>query len=489
MMMMKNSAHSRYGCQLITYPDSLGGDLKTLNKAIEIYFSKAVTGVHILPFYPSSADRGFAPLTYYEVDPRFGSWEEVKKTAARYDLVADFMLNHISRQSEYFKDFQEKKDNSKYADLFIRYKNFWPEGGPTEEDLNRIYTRKPRPPYTEVTFADGTKEKIWCTFDYEQIDIDLRSRVTRDLITDFLKFLCEKGAKIIRLDAFAYTTKKPGTNCFFLEPEVWEYLDFVRSVTEAYGAEVLPEVHEHYSIQLKLAEKGYLVYDFALPMLLLQALYEGSGANLKHWLSICPRRQITTLDTHDGIGVVDVEDLMTQEEIERTREALYSKGANVKKIYNTKAYNNLDIYQINCTYYSALGNRDDLYLLARAIQFFAPGYPQVYYVGLLAGKNDIALLEKTKVGRNINRHNYSLREIEREAKRPVVKKLLALMEFRNTHPAFGGDFLLHDTKPEELIITWQKGDEKATLIADLKGGNFAITQTAGTEGEEFPLRI
>ena len=151
-----------------------------------------------------------------------------------------------------------------------------------------------------------------------------------------------------------------------------ELLEDIEEVVKPYGVDILPEIHEHYTIQQKIADKGFWVYDFALPMLVLHALYTGKGEELVHWLNICPRRQFTTLDTHDGIGVVDVADLMSQEEIDATKEALFTKGANVKKIYNTAAYNNLDIYQINCTYYSALGDQDAAYLLARAIQFSPP---------------------------------------------------------------------------------------------------------------------
>ena len=133
-------------------------------------------------------------------------------------------------------------------------------------------------------------------------------------------------------------------------------------------------------------------------MLLINALYYGQTQYLKHWFEICPRKQFTTLDTHDGIGVVDVKDLLPDEEIGRTKEDIFKFGANVKKIYNTAAYNNLDIYQVNCSYYSALGDEDDAYLLARAVQFFAPGIPQVYYVGLLAGKNDLKTFGRDESG-------------------------------------------------------------------------------------------
>jgi sucrose phosphorylase len=240
---------------------------------------------------------------------------------------------------------------------------------------------------------------------------------------------------------------------------------------------ILPEIHEHYSIQLKIAEKGFWVYDFALPMLLLNALFTGKGEKLKHWLDICPRKQFTTLDTHDGIGVVDVVDLLSEEEISQTKEMLFSKGANVKKKYNTAAYNNLDIYQLNCTYYSALGDNDDAYLLARAIQFFAPGIPQVYYVGMLAGANDIELLEKTKQGRDINRHYYSKEEIDDNMMRPVVKKLVALMKFRNQHPAFNGACTAELKGENVLIITREFNDSKAVLRADLSTYQFSIEST------------
>ena len=183
-----------------------------------------------------------------------------------------------------------------------------------------------------------------------------------------------------------------------------------------------------------------------------------------------------TLDTHDGIGIVDVKDLIPDEEIEETKEKMFSEGANVKKIYNTATYNNLDIYQVNTTYYSALGNNDQAYLLARAIQFFAPGIPQVYYVGMLAGVNDIELMEYTKNGRDINRHYYSLEEIKENVKRPVVEQLLSLMKFRNTHPAFEleGEIQVELPSENEIKITRSYKGHWATLTANLSSRTFEI---------------
>jgi len=454
--------------QLITYPDSLGTNLLELHFVLRKYLRNAIGGVHILPFYPSSADRGFAPLTYDEVDPTFGTWEDVEYIGRDFDLIVDFMVNHISRQSVFFQDYMENGEESPYADMFLSFRKLSPDGELPEADLAKVYTRKPRPPYTVIHRPDGSREKIWCTFDYEQIDLDYRSPVTRAAVRQFLIRLARSRPKMIRLDAFAYTTFKLGTNCFFLEPEVWELLEWFSGFTAPFDVEVLPEVHEHHRYQLKLAEKDYWTYDFALPMIMLHTLYHHTNQRLLEWLRICPRKQITTLDTHDGLGVVDVIGLMTQEEIDQTIEGLYEKGSNVKRIYSGEDYQNLDIYQVNCTYYSALENNDASYLAARALQFFCPGIPQVYYVGLLAGSNDIELVERTKNGRDINRHGYDLDEIDREIQRPVVQRLLRLMTFRSYYPAFNGVFKIETTPEDQVGLTWRKDQFATTLHVDLK---------------------
>lgn len=468
---------------LITYADSLGKNLKELNEIINCYFQDAIGGIHLLPFYPSSGDRGFAPMDYTKVDAEFGDWADIEHMAEKYYLMFDYMINHISAKSEYYKDFLLHKDHSEYKELFIRYQDFWENGEPTEGQVDAIYKRKLKAPYTIAEFADGTREKVWCTFDNEQIDINCQSDTAKAFLKNNLENLCRHGAALIRLDAFAYATKKAGTSCFFIEPEVWELLNDCRVILSGTGVELLPEIHEHYSIQMKIAEKDYYIYDFALPMLMLNALYYGQTQYLKSWLLKCPEKQFTTLDTHDGIGVVDVKDLLPDEEIEKTKEDIFKFGANVKKIYNTAAYNNLDIYQVNCTYYSALGDDDASYLLARVVQFFAPGIPQVYYVGMLAGKNDLKLLEETKEGRNINRHYYAKEEIAEEIKRPVIQRLLNLMKFRNEHEAFSGSFCMKETDDNTLWIIRSTEKETIELKADFVNKTYRIV----VNGEEIIL--
>jgi sucrose phosphorylase len=475
------------GIQLITYPDSLGKNLKELHQALEGPLKGCITGVHILPFFPSSGDRGFSPLGYKEVDPAFGNWEDIRRISSKYDLIVDFMINHLSRQSAEFKDFAENGDGSPWAELFLPVDRVKPDGEFTKEELAKIYTRKPRAPWIDIHHKDGTPRSVWCTFSEEQIDLDVISETGKGFILDCLNFLAEQGTAMIRLDAFAYVTKKVGTSCFFLEPEIWEILGDLRKEMAKREVELLPEIHEHYSIPMKLAEKEYAVYDFALPMLLLHALYSGRADRLGEWFAKCPSHQFTTLDTHDGIGVVDVADLLTPEEVVTTCNALYDKGSNVSRRYSSEEYNNLDIYQINCTYYSALGEDDQAYLLSRVIQFFAPGTPQVYYVGMLAGPNDIALVEETKNGRDINRHGFSLDEIEHEVERPVVAALMKLMKLRNTHPAFGGDFKVLKASPEgALVILRTLGDKSVQLKADLVTKEFRISMKDADRSWDFP---
>ena len=453
---------------LITYADSLGENLTDLQKNLATHFKDAVGGIHLLPFFPSTGDRGFAPVDYTKVDPAFGAWDDVDALGEKYYLMFDFMINHISRQSKYYKDFQKNKDQSPYADLFLSWDKFWPKNRPTQKDIDLIYKRKDRAPYQEITFADGSKEKLWNTFGEEQIDLDVRKDVTKQFIKQTLNNLIDHGSDIIRLDAFAYAVKKLDTNDFFVEPEIWDLLKEVQDDILAKGALILPEIHEHYSMPFKIAKHGYFIYDFALPMVVLYSLYSGKSQRLASWLKKSPMKQFTTLDTHDGIGVVDARDSLTPNEIEYTSNELYKVGANVKKKYSSAEYHNLDIYQINSTFYSALGDDDKKYFISRLIQAFAPGIPQVYYVGLLAGKNDIELLEKTKEGRNINRHYYSNEEIKREVKRPVVSALLKLFTYRNRSKAFELDGKFEITTSAKNSFNIKRTSADGQTVSELK---------------------
>jgi sucrose phosphorylase len=208
---------------------------------------------------------------------------------------------------------------------------------------------------------------------------------------------------------------------------------------------------------------------------------------LKEWLEISPRNAITVLDTHDGIGVIDIgadradpEDhpgLVPSNEVDDVVERIHINSNGQSRQATGAAASNLDLYQVNCTFYDALGRKDSDYLLARAIQFFAPGVPQVYYVGLLAGENDMNLLAKTGVGRDINRHFYTPDEVERAIERPVVQSLFELIRFRNRHPAFGGSFSMLGTRETKIALRWDNGGDWAILQVDFAAGSYSISNS------------
>jgi len=466
---------------LITYANTMGTNLKDLERILAERFAGVFGGVHILPFFPSSGDRGFAVINYDRVDPAFGTWEDIDRLAGQYSLMADFMLNHVSIRCEEFKDYMKNGDASPYRDMFIHWNEFWPNGEPSEAEMEALYRRKLNGPYLPFTREDGQTVSLWNTFFSEQVDINPYTKATQAYYARNLGRLAEH-VPLIRFDAFAYASKRPGTSCFFVEPEIWQVLDIGMQPLYATHTEMLPEIHENYQIQLKMAERGYWVYDFALPMLLLHGLMTGRTDRLIHWLKICPHKQFTTLDTHDGIGVVDVAGLLTDEEIDVVRDAVDKRTADIKPFIKAPAGvvkvsgAQARTYQLNCTYYSALNEEDNAYLLARAVQFFTPGIPQVYYVGLLAGENDNAAILRGEEGRSINRHSYPESEIEAAMQKPMLQKLYALMRFRNTYPAFDGNITVgEDHQDGQLLITWKNHLCVTTLNANFKTREFSIS--------------
>lgn len=468
--------------QLITYPDSMGGDLKALRGVLQTHFFDVFKGgVHILPPFPSSGDRGFAPLTYLEIDPEFGTWEDVRAIGEQFDLLVDLMVNHISRQSEYFQDFLEHGRRSEFADLFITLDKLWKDGEPVKEDIDKMFLRRPLPYSTFKIRETGEEERVWTTFGRtdpsEQIDLDINSEQTKQLLTDFFQNFRKHNVKIVRLDAVGYVIKKLGTSSFFVEPDIFRFLDWVKKLADSLDIELLPEVHAHYSIQYKLAEHGYWIYDFILPYRILDTLINKNSKELLHYLNIRPPKQFTMLDCHDGVPVKpDLDGLIDPKDARKVVEACLEKGANLSLILSDehKDKDGFDVHQIRCSYYSVLGSDDDAYLAARAIQFFTPGVPQVYYVGLLAGENDEERVKTTGEGREINRHNYTLEEIEQSLEKDVVQRLLRLIRFRNEYEAFNGEFKVMDSADDEISLAWQINDKYCHLFINLTTMNSEI---------------
>ncbi len=482
--------------QLITYPDSLGGNLRALGRVMQTYFPGLFRGgIHILPPFPSSGDRGFAPVSYLDIAPEFGTWEDVRRIGESSPILLDLMVNHLSAESIYFRDFLKNGRMSEYAHLFIPAQKIWPDGDPPRDEIEKLFLRR-KEPFSDFTIGEtGEGVRVWTTFGKTtpsgQIDIDVNSEVARRLLTEFMAKFAENGVSIVRLDAVGFVTKKRGTTCFFVEPEIYRFLEWISGLANALGIEVLPEVHADYTTQFKLAERGYWIYDFILPYMVLDALLSGTGKRLKEYLKIRPHRQFTMLDCHDGVPLIpDLNGLYQSQDARNVVDICLNRGANLSPVFSPRhrGPDGFDVHQIRGAFYSLLDCSDDAYLAARAIQFFTPGVPQVYYVGLLAGENDQSAAERTGDGREINRHNYSMDEIERDLRRPVVQRLLRLIRFRNEYDAFDGAFQILDSDDSVLELSWERGRSKCQLMVDFKY-NKAVIRYADDDGNpvDYPL--
>lgn len=312
-----------------------------------------------------------------------------------------------------------------------------------------------------------------------QMDLNIKSPLVWEYYENTLKLLAEYGADIIRLDAFAYAAKEPGEKNFLNDPGTWELLEKLRQIADGYHLTLLPEIHSSYQEKTYevLADKGYISYDFFLPGLIIDAFESHSGEKLKEWASELQEKGIKVvnmLGCHDGIPLLDLKGLISDEQIERLIDIVVSRGGYVKNLHGQKNI----YYQVNATYYSALGEDDRKLLLARAIQIFMPGIAQVWYLDLFAGKNDYEAVKKagTSGHKEINRTNLSLEQVEQRMQQPVVTKQLELINFRNNCKAFGFDSTLTaGTDGSRLQFIWENQGYKAILKADLMDYSYQIT--------------
>ena len=471
--------------QLITYPDGLGGDLQGLGRVLDEHFPGLFQGgIHVLPPFPSSGDRGFAPLSYDEIDPRFGSWDDIRRLSERYDIMLDMIVNHVSSRSPYFGDFLANGRASEWADLFITLDKVWPDGVPVQEDVDRVFLRRERPWSTFQAGTPAAPVAVWTTFGKtdpsDQIDMDWRSPHFRSIVEGFFYRFSTQGVRMVRLDALGYLAKRAGTSCFFVQPETGEILSWLDGLAQRYGLVLLPEVHGRQEIQRDLAGRGSWIYDFILPYRILESLILRSPVHLLAYLLDRPHRLFTMLDCHDGVPVKpDLDGLYDGGEVRRVVEACLARGGNLSLVYSPEHRDpdGFDVHQIRGTFFSLLDRDDDVYIAARAIQLFAPGVPQVYYVGLLAGENDDEAASRTGDGREVNRHNFSLDEIRAAASRSVVMRLERLIRLRNSHPAFDGDFEVLPSSRDRVRLVRHAGDQACVLEVDFRSFRTSVTLT------------
>ena len=498
----KMEKNKKYGPMLNAYPDSIEGNLaQMVNFLRKPEIASIFQMFYILPsVFNSDLDRGFSIIDYQLNDSyaKGTDLEEVKELGM--GLKLDFVLNHISVQSPQFQDIIQNGLDSKYRDFFINWNEFWEGAGelteegfiqPDEKYLKKMFFRKPGLPLLMVKMPDGSIVPYWNTF-YQQVlddgylgqmDLNVKSPLVWEYYEEVLKQLADYGSKIVRLDAFAYAHKEVGEANFMNESGTWDLLSKVEHIAQKYHLELLPEIHSSYEDKTHevLSEKGYLIYDFFLPGLLIDAIENGNLEHIKEWAGEIVNKKMRTINMlgcHDGIPLLDLKGILTEEEIQNLIRLIVSRGGYVKNLHGQKNM----YYQVNATYYSALGNDDRKMLLARAIQVFMPGIPQVWYLDLFVGKNDYEAVERAGEGghKEINRTNLSMEYIEEGLQLEVVKKQLQILEFRSHFEAFHpeGDFEII-ARDDMTSFIWTYKDKKAVLDVDICNLGFTITAVVG----------
>ena len=350
------------------------------------------------------------------------------------------------------------------------------DGKSPEKILNEsnIYSNK---------LSDDQKKELCDKLESErkylgQMDLNIKSPLVWEFYDNTLKTLADYGAKIVRLDAFAYAPKEVGEKNFLNEPATWDVLTKVRELADKYNVRLLPEIHASYEEKIyeKIANKGYMTYDFFLPGLIIDAFEQQSGEVLKKWADELVEKKIQVvnmLGCHDGIPLLDLKGLISEERIQSVIDTVVKRGGYVKDLHGQKNV----YYQVNATYYSALGEEDKRMLLARAIQIFMPGKPQVWYLDLFAGKNDHEAVKRAGAGghKEINRTNLTVEEMEAGLQRDIVLKQLEMLRFRHTFPVFSNESeFTMKCSDSKIFMEWKNKEESAVLKADLSDFNFDI---------------
>ena len=330
-----------------------------------------------------------------------------------------------------------------------------------------------------------------------QMDVNAKSELVWDFYEETLAKVKSFGCKILRLDAFAYLHKEIGQTNFFNKPGTWNYLERINQIAKKNDLILLPEIHAEYGLQLhdEVAKENYQIYDFFLPGLMIHTLETGNNKALLTWINEIINKEYKTINMlgcHDGIPVLDLKGkevdgnynkgLLEDKEIESIMNTIMDRGGRIKNLYDPSG-KKLSYYQVNATFFSALGEVEQKLLLARAIQMFMPGIPQVWYLDLFAGTNNYVAADKAGSAghKEINRTSLSKEEIEQGLQKKVVKNQLKIMRLRNTLKAFSGQINIREVSTNKLSILWLNKNSSAQLEANLETFIFSISYEEDNE--------
>jgi len=437
---------------LISYADQLRSagqpPLNTLAEFCETHLRGVVNGIHILPFYPWSSDDGFSVKNYRAVDPALGDWSSFEGLGQSFRLVFDGVINHASVQGEWFKAFLNAEDP--YRDYFLTV-----EGSP---DLSKVVRPRALPLLTEFQTVAG-KRCLWTTFSADQADLDYHNPDVLLEIFDILLLYAQHGAQFIRLDAIAYLWKEIGTSCIHL-PQTHLFVQLLRLVLDevAPHVRILTETNVPHSDNISYFGDGkneaQLVYNFALPPLVLHTFRTGDASILTEWASglATPSDQTTFfnfLASHDGIGLNPVRGILASADIDGLVEQTLAHAGLIS--YKQNPDGTQIPYELNINFFDALSDpageellstQIDRFMAAQAIMLSLQGLPGIYFHSLFGSRNWLAGVQATGHNRTINRQKLERSDLEGELSDPnalrnqVFARYRALISRRAASEAF-----------------------------------------------------
>ncbi|MBL7002482.1 MAG: sugar phosphorylase [Gammaproteobacteria bacterium] len=405
----------------ISYGDSIKktGEkpLKTLHRFFDAHLKGVIEGIHILPFFPYSSDDGFSVIDYQQVNNSLGDWSDIEAIANDYKLMSDLVINHCSSQSEWFERFKQNKvpENEYFIDL------------DPQTDLSSVTRPRTNPLLREVETPNGLKH-VWCTFSHDQVDLNFANPNVLIEMVKIIHFYLQRGVKIFRLDAVAFLWKEIGTSCLNLA-KTHEIVRLLRLLIEHNKPQTVIITETNIPNRENLAYFGnsneaHVIYNFALPPLLLHGLITGKESYLNNWLMSMPPAQDGTtylnfIASHDGIGLRPVEGILSEDEITQMVDAMKTFGGEIS--WRSLSDGEVRPYEINISLFSALGGTVkgldqwaiDRFLCAHIIMLGLEGIPAFYIHSLLSTENDYEKLKRTDHSRSINRHSWSEEELNK----------------------------------------------------------------------------
>ncbi|EAD5710254.1 sugar phosphorylase [Listeria innocua] len=481
---------------LITYGDQFKEESKktlpTFKKMYDRYLKSTFEVVHFLPFYPYSSDDGFSVIDYKAVNPELGDWEDIKEMEKSARLMFDFVCNHMSAKSEWFK---------RYLAGDKEFQNFFVEMDP-DTDLSSVTRPRATPVLTPFQFASGKEGYIWTTFSEDQIDLNFACPEVLYKMIDVLMFYLEEGAEYVRLDAVGFMWKVPGTSSIHLD-ETHEIVKLFRDLVDmaAPGTIIITETNVPHVDNISYFGNGekeaHMVYQFPLPPLVLHAIHHGNAEFLSNWaknleLPEGKRTFFNFLASHDGIGLNPVRGIIPEADILALVDDLEKEGALVS--YKQNPDGTKSPYEINVTYMDALSKQadtDDLrlsrFLVAHAVLMSIPGVPAVYVQSILGSRNDYSGVETTGHNRSINRKKYDLAEITAELnqadslRKETYDALTKLISTRKAESLFHPEIPMEvlESTAELFVVKRSSDAESIILIHNLSEKEVSYSLDSG----------